>query len=302
MPMRSNIFVICLSSVLSCLFVQGCSKNPTPEERKQAAELTQQLAQVRQDIDSAKKDSSQYSGGLLKSLIAVRQEVLATNAALLEQRINALESGARISITVQATQPNPTQAAAIAKEIVAQTSKLAEAKAESARYDGGLVKSMAEMAVATNLSSLAMLQQQYLIAQYGIPLPTGQGSSTAAAAAQAAATTAASATIAPSTEGSTTAAANSCVKIDTYDSSVLSSNDVFVELAWKADITNSCDVPAQVRVTFKIFDKDDFELDSDSKSLLVGGHDAGKARGKMLVSPPEKAHRMTKQGVSMKIL
>ena len=300
--MRRDIFSSSLSSLMVCLLVQGCSKSPSPEESKQAAELRQQLAQVRQDIDGAKKDSSQYSGGLLKSLNAVRLEVLATNAALLDQRINALESGARITVTVQATQLNPTQAGAIAKEIVAQTSKLADAKAESARYDGGLVKSMAEMAVATNLSSLAMLQQQYLIAQYGIALPTGQGSSTAVVAAPAAATTTASAAIAPKTERSTTAATKSCVRIDTYDSSVLSSNEVFVELAWKADIANSCDVPAQVRVTFVIFDKDDFELDSDSKSLLIGAHDVGNARGKMLVSPLEKAHRMTKQGVSMKIL
>jgi hypothetical protein len=55
----------------------------------------------------------------------------------------------------------------------------------------------------------------------------------------------------------------------------------------------------QVRVTFKIYDKDEFELDTDSKDLYIGGHDVGKARGKMLVSPPAKAHRMAKQGVGL---
>lgn len=42
-------------------------------------------------------------------------------------------------------------------------------------------------------------------------------------------------------------------------------------------------------------------LDSDSKSPYVQAQGVGKARGKMLVSPPEKAHRMTKQGVGLRI-
>lgn len=304
--MRLNVSSGFVSSLLLCLIVQGCSKGPTPEKIKQAAELRQQLAQVRLDIESTYKESSQYSGGLLKSLIAVRQEVLATNAALLEQRINALESGARISLSVQGTQPNPEQAAAIAKEIVAQTSKVTEAQAQSARYEGGMVKALAEVEVATQRSTLAMLQQQYLVAQYGIVVPALKASpkavsDSATGIGERAGSPTETSSSAAASGGSTTRPNNTCVKIGTYDSSVLSSNDVFVELAWKADIENSCDVPAQVEVTFKIFDKDDFELDSDSKSVVVPAHDVGKVRGKRLVSPPEKARRMAKQGVSLKI-
>ena len=80
---------------------------------------------------------------------------------------------------------------------------------------------------------------------------------------------------------------------------MLSSNDVFTELAWKADVTNSCSQPFSVRVNFTIYDKDEFELDSDSEDVLVPPSGVGKARGKMLVSPPEKARRMARQGVSL---
>ena len=297
-----------VSALLACFLVQGCSKGPTPEQVKQAGELRQQLAQVRLDIENANNESAKYSGGILKQLIAIRQEVLATNAALLEQRINALESGVRISLSVQGAQPNPVQAAAIAKEIVAQTSKVTEAEAESARYEGGMVKALAEMAVATQRSSLAMLQQQYLVAQYGIAVPVAALKAPPQAAIESATGAGEPASVpteasspAAASGGSTTQPNNTCVKIGTYDSSVLSSNDSFVELAWKADVENSCDVPARVKVLFQIFDKDEFELDSDSKTVFVEAHDVGKARGKMLVSPPEKARRMAKQGVAFRI-
>lgn len=54
-----------------------------------------------------------------------------------------------------------------------------------------------------------------------------------------------------------------------------------------------------MRVVFSLYDKDEFELDSDSKSLHVPASSTGKARGKMLVSPPEKARRMARHGVNL---
>lgn len=56
-----------------------------------------------------------------------------------------------------------------------------------------------------------------------------------------------------------------------------------------------------MRVTFTIYDKDEFELDSDSEEIYVPGKGTGKARGKMLVSPPEKARRMARQGASLSL-
>ena len=79
----------------------------------------------------------------------------------------------------------------------------------------------------------------------------------------------------------------------------LACNDTFVELAWKVDVTNSCQQAFRVSVTFMIYDSDDFELDSDDEAILVPSNGTGNARGTMLVSPPSKARRMSKQGASL---
>ena len=90
-----------------------------------------------------------------------------------------------------------------------------------------------------------------------------------------------------------------CLQIQTFDSSVLSSNDVFTELAWKVDVSNYCPQEFSARVVFTIYDKDNFELDKDSQEVDVPASGTAKARGKMLVSPPTKAQRMAKQGASI---
>jgi hypothetical protein len=139
-----------------------------------------------------------------------------------------------------------------------------------------------------------MLEQQYFIAKYGLAMPTMPQA--AGSAAPPPANAGRKATAGPATTGSR---ASECLKIETFDSSVLSSNDVFTELSWKADVMNSCSEPFSVRVNFTIYDKDEFELDSDTEDVLVPANGVGKARGKMLVSPPEKARRMARQGVSL---
>jgi hypothetical protein len=164
---------------------------------------------------------------------------------------------------------------------------------------------MAETAVATNRNTLAMLEQQYFIAKYGLavpivaaalPVPTVTGSTVTSTAGPAAAGSAA-----PASGAGTRPSAADCLRIDTFDSSVLSTNDVFTELAWKVDVSNSCTDAFSVRVTFTIYDDDEFELDSDSKDVYVPPGGTGKARGKMLVAPPEKARRMARQGVSLSL-
>lgn len=87
-----------------------------------------------------------------------------------------------------------------------------------------------------------------------------------------------------------------CLKIVSFDSSELSTNSVFTEIAWLVDVANQCDTQFQVQVTFSLFDKDDFELDTNRANIVVGPNQTTKARSRMLVSPPEKARRIAKQG------
>jgi len=279
---------------------QGYAAELTPELEQVVADLKQDLDRIRQEIEHGTKDEAAYSGGLIKNLIVMRLEILKTNEALVEQRIHALESDARITLVVKATKSNPTMATELAKEIESQRAKVEEARAEAARYSGGLIQAMAETAVATNLNTLAMLEQQYFVAKYGLAIP-------AVAAAQPAPieigpkTTSALNSAAPTTGTRSRPGAGECLKIETFDSSVLSTNNTFTELAWKIDISNSCTEDFNVVATFAIYDKDDFELDSDFENVYVAAGGTGKARGKMLVNPPEKARRMTKQGASLSL-
>jgi hypothetical protein len=287
--------IVCF--LVFALGLQACTPKLTPEQEQLVAELKQGRAAVRQDIDEAEKDYAGYSGGLIKNLIAIRLEVLKTNEALIDQRINALESGARITVVVTASSADVAKAAEIAKEIETQKAKLVEAQVEADSYSGGLMKALAETSVATTRNTLALLEQQYLIERYGIAVPVL--APTASVPTKSEPAVAAKISSSPPPEPQTASASTDCLKIKTFDSSVLDVNEVFMELAWKVDVSNSCDQPFGVRVTFKIYDKDDFELDSDSKDVYVAAHATGKARGKMLVSPPGKARRMAKQGATI---
>jgi hypothetical protein len=153
------------------------------------------------------------------------------------------------------------------------------------------------MNVVTVRNTLAMLEQGYVIAKYGLALPTpisrGAGQLTAPADASAAQGRAVEKQ--PTTTGASPEQKD-CPKIDNFDSSILSTNEVFTELAWKVDISNSCAKSVIVQVTVAVYDKDEFELESDNETVYVPAHGVGKARARMLVSLPEKARRTAKQG------
>ena len=90
-----------ITAAISVLLLAGCvAPQPTVEEQQMIDELTGESAQVQIQIDAAEQDDESYSGGLIKTLIAVRLEILRTNHALIQQRIHALEGGSEIDIVV----------------------------------------------------------------------------------------------------------------------------------------------------------------------------------------------------------
>ena len=94
--------------LLILLALPACSlaQQPTPEEQQTIIQLQGELAQVESEIESAEEDNRAYSGGLIKTLIALRLEILKTNHALIQQRVHALESGAEIDIVVIGFRPD----------------------------------------------------------------------------------------------------------------------------------------------------------------------------------------------------
>jgi hypothetical protein len=128
------------------------------------------LAAVIQEIKDAQAKDAQYEGGLIKSLIEARIEILRTTKALLEQRILTIETRTPTTVQVPITKPDPERAAQLDAEIQAKQRDLDNAKAEAAKYSGGLVKAMKLSSVATIEQTLALLSQEYLRSKYGLAL------------------------------------------------------------------------------------------------------------------------------------
>ena len=133
-------------------------------------ELQAELKPVQDEIRATEEEDQKYAGGLVKSLIAVRIQILRTTEALLQQKIIALKTGAPLKLEVRTMQMDPQRAEALEKEIFAKKQEIEVQRSEAARYSGGLVLAMKHATIATGEQTLAMLEQQYLVAKYGLPL------------------------------------------------------------------------------------------------------------------------------------
>lgn len=166
---------------VSCIVVLGlgaCKQGLTPEEQAQVKVLQGELQNIRDEIAKA---SNKQAGGLLKAYADLRLEVLKTSEALVFQRIQAIEGGAKVTVEVPSIAPDPARAAELEKELAQQEEKvkLANDKASGA---GGLIAAMARVAAYTEENSLALLRQQHLSAKYGLAIPKFGAISTDAAA------------------------------------------------------------------------------------------------------------------------
>ncbi|HGU9824354.1 TPA: hypothetical protein ACNFPD_003460 [Enterobacter cancerogenus] len=158
-----------IATLVSITMLTGCGpKELTPEQKQEVAALKVELSQMEGEISAAKHIEQQFSGGLIKNLTTARLEVLGTNKALLEQRINAIESGAKIDVVVSGVKPDPELAASIKAEMEDLAVKINEAKTDASQYSGGLIQVLKLSTVATEEQSMAMLQQKYLTAKYGL--------------------------------------------------------------------------------------------------------------------------------------
>lgn len=157
------------------LLGQACRLNPSPEDQAKIDALQAELKAVRAEVSAAEQKNAGLAGGLVKALVEVRLEVLKTTEALVQQRIQALESGARITATVPGSQVDLKLAESLEAEIKKQEDELKAAQADAAQYSGGLVGAMKDATVATREQSLAMLKQRYLAAKYALPTAPSLG-------------------------------------------------------------------------------------------------------------------------------
>lgn len=109
-----------LSISLSLLFLFACSHGLGPEEEKQVETLRSELEVVHKEVVAAQSELSKYTGGLIQSLLLVRIEIIKTTEALIQQRIQAIEGKAPVSIQTLASKQDPDKAEKLAAEISKQ--------------------------------------------------------------------------------------------------------------------------------------------------------------------------------------
>jgi hypothetical protein len=159
------------AALVSVFVAASCSRGPSPEEKQQIDALQTQSASVRSEIAQAEQENARYSGGLIKALTEARIDILKTNDALIQQRILSIASHAPITVQTMISTPDADEAAKLAMEITAQQEKVHSAQEEASKYSGGLVQAMALSTAATQSQTLAMLEQRYLIAKFGLAFP-----------------------------------------------------------------------------------------------------------------------------------
>ena len=159
-------------TLLIVVVMPGCGRaDLSPQQAAEVASLRKELEDVKDEIAAAEQKDSELAGGLVKALVGTRIEILKTTEALLQQRVHAVEAGARITVETQGSEPDAQEASRLEQEIRHQEAGLRKAEEDAARYSGGLVLAMKRSTIATQEQTLAMLRQRYLTAKYGLALP-----------------------------------------------------------------------------------------------------------------------------------
>lgn len=145
-----------------CIATGGIAQTSDP--------LSSELASIEKQITEVQAKIALYDGGLIKGLAEARLEALLLSKTLVENRINAENGGAKVEVTVSATQPDEARAQQLLGEMAAAQQRIDEAEKEAAQ-GGGLVQALALSRAETERLTLAQLQMGYLQAKYGIAFP-----------------------------------------------------------------------------------------------------------------------------------
>lgn len=168
MTQTSRALVFALLVALAGI-VAGCSEEGAPDD----AQLRNDLAELRAQIEEAKEAAQQHKGGLAGEMAAMRREILLLSAAMLENRLIANEGGVPAKLVAPALAPNPARAEQILRHISAAEDELEKVKEEAASQEG-VAANLSQTAVMTQELTLAQLRLAYYQSAYGIALPGQQ--------------------------------------------------------------------------------------------------------------------------------
>jgi len=137
--------------------------------------IKEDLDQINKQIKEAEIESAKYAGGLIKTLIESRIQILNYTKVMLEQRITAKDNNITLTytidgITFRSPENKDVLLSEIEREAMQALKEKESLKAEADKYSGGLIR-------ATKLSTAAMKEQQLAILElkrisllYDIPI------------------------------------------------------------------------------------------------------------------------------------
>jgi len=146
--------------------------------------LQNEIAGLEQQLKEAKAESVKYTGGLIKTLIDSRIQILEHTKTMLEQRLAAGNYRLKINYTVNGKEYVPVaNKDEILKKLESETLRVVQEmelnQKEADQYSGGLIRITKLSIVALNQQQLAMLDMKRCAVIYDIPLFTFEGASPA---------------------------------------------------------------------------------------------------------------------------
>lgn len=263
--------LLAIGIIVTACIISGCGgeRRLTPEEAALVKELEDELVVLETEILLSEIEADVYSGGLVRALLESRIEVTKLTKALVEQRVQAIESGAKVNVVVNATSPDTARARALEHAIESLEAELEVARAEASIYAGGLLYSMKLSSVAMQEQTLAMLRQAQLAAKYGLALPV---------------VLPADIDEEPDLAGGIDALAETAPEVPTspafeivsVDGRVTEANDSWSRFAWRLTVRNLSERSVSFDATIEFLDADGFVVDDDREYGL--GLAAGEER------------------------
>lgn len=146
----------------------NCGQVPSTEE------LDKDIEGLNKQIKITDEDINKYSGGLLKTLLEIKKETLLNTKLMLEQKRGGIKRFIHINSTIDGKKYLPPDnkddlLKKIQNEINLVQKDIAQARKESNKYSGGLIKGLIEVKAATLENSLAFITQRELLLKHDIP-------------------------------------------------------------------------------------------------------------------------------------
>ena len=166
---------ILLLMMVACLGMGGCkTKELSTEEKQKIADIKTEITKIESEIAATEKTlSSKNTSGLIPTMQSARIEIDKLTLSVLRQHVAAIESGARVTVSISAFSPDSNLLASIESEIKTADAELNKTKAESSLYSGGVIKTAIDARAAMQELALTALKQKHLAAKYGLNIPHG---------------------------------------------------------------------------------------------------------------------------------